>query len=51
MNISKEELVVSIEEAREKLNKSINGKENYELIYQHSIELDHLIEQYIVAGF
>lgn len=51
MNISKEELVVSIEEAREKLNKSIEEKENYELIYKHSIELDHLIEQYIVSGF
>lgn len=51
MNLSKEELVVSIEEAREKLNKSIEEKENYELIYKHSIELDHLIEQYIVSGF
>lgn len=51
MNISKEELAVSIEEAREKLNKSIDSKETYEIIYQHSIELDHLIEQYIGAGF
>lgn len=51
MNISKEELVVSIEEAREKLNKSIEEKDDYELIYKHSIELDHLIEQYIVSGF
>lgn len=51
MKISKEELVISIEKAREKLNKSIDDKENYEIIYKHSIELDHLIEQYIVSGF
>ncbi|MGL5433823.1 MAG: Spo0E family sporulation regulatory protein-aspartic acid phosphatase [Lachnospiraceae bacterium] len=51
MKMSKEELVISIEEAREKLNNSIDGKEDYEEIYKKSVALDRLIEQYIVYGF
>lgn len=47
----KEQLIEMIEEARKKLNKSIEAKEDYETIYKHSIELDRLIEQYIVAGY
>lgn len=48
---SKEELVASIEEARKKLDVSIDKKEDYDKVYQYSVELDRLIEQYIVAGF
>lgn len=51
MDIRKEELVKKIEYARERLNQSIDRKENYETVYQNSIELDQLINQYIVAGF
>lgn len=51
MKFSKEELVQKIELTRIKLNKSIDLKEKYEDIYQYSIELDQLIELYIVAGF
>lgn len=51
MEVAKEELVRKIELARAKLNKSIDLKEKYEEIYQYSIELDRLIELYIVAGF
>lgn len=51
MVISKEELVMRIEDARQKLNESINENDEYNDIYQHSIELDQLIEQYIVAGY
>ena len=51
MKMSKEELVISIEEARKKLNNSIDGNETYEEIYKKSVTLDRLIEQYIVSGF
>lgn len=51
MIISKEELVIKIETARERLNKSIDAKQRYDEIYQNSIELDKLIELYIVSGF
>ena len=44
---SREELVNQIEEARKRLNGSIDGKEAYALIYQYSVELDRLIEQYM----
>lgn len=47
----KNELIEKIESAREILNASIDEGRDYEQIYQNSIELDHLIEQYIVAGF
>lgn len=48
---SREELVNQIEEARKRLNRSIDGKEAYDLIYQYSVELDRLIEQYMEAGY
>lgn len=51
MKVSKDELVQKIELTREKLNKSIDLKEKYEEIYRYSVELDRLIELYIVAGF
>lgn len=51
MMISKEELKIEIEQARQKLNSSIDAKENYEAIYQNSTMLDNLIEKYIVSGF
>ena len=47
MEYTKAELVKKIEEARLILNKSIDEKHNYEEIYQNSIQLDSLIEQYI----
>lgn len=51
MEGSKEKLILKIEEARQRLNDSIDAKENYDIIYQYSVELDHLIEQYIAAGY
>lgn len=51
MKVSKEELVQKIELARENLNKSIDLKKTYEEIYRYSVELDQLIELYIVSGF
>lgn len=48
---ARDELVVRIENARKRLNDSIDAKEDYEVIYKHSVELDRLIEQYIVAGY
>lgn len=51
MKGSKEELVKLIEMSRKKLNNSIDQREAYEKIYQNSIELDQLIEQYLVSGF
>lgn len=51
MELGREELVRAIESARSRLNESIDGKERYEQIYQNSVELDRLIELYIVSGF
>lgn len=51
MGVSKEELVSKIECARKILNGSIESRQSYETIYQHSVELDQLIELYIVSGF
>ncbi len=50
MIMSKEELIHDIEEARERLNKSIDH-DNEDVIYHRSVELDKLIEQYIAAGY
>ncbi|WP_207667607.1 MULTISPECIES: Spo0E family sporulation regulatory protein-aspartic acid phosphatase [Lacrimispora] len=50
MIISKEELIRNIEEARERLNKSIDYDDG-DVIYLRSVELDKLIEQYIEAGY
>ncbi|MCI7794899.1 MAG: aspartyl-phosphate phosphatase Spo0E family protein [Lachnospiraceae bacterium] len=53
MERPKEELALieKIEEARKKLNASIDERKEYDTIYQYSVELDHLIEQYLVAGY
>lgn len=51
MGSKKEELIKNIEHARQKLNESIDQKERYDEIYEKSVQLDLLIEQYIVAGF
>lgn len=51
MKMSKNELIEKIEQARQRLNASIDEGKDYEQIYQDSVELDYLIEQYIVAGF
>lgn len=50
MMMSKEELIHDIEEARERLNISIE-QDNEDVIYLRSVELDKLIEQYIAAGY
>ena len=53
MERPKEELALieKLEEARKKLNASIDERKEYDTIYQYSVELDHLIEQYLVAGY
>lgn len=51
MKESKEELTALIEKARRRLNDSIDAREGYDVIYQYSIELDKLIEKYILAGY
>ena len=51
MGISKEELVQKIEAARKKLNRSIENGEEYKTVYQYSVELDHLIETYLLAEY
>lgn len=51
MKDAKEKLIEAIESARQKLNISIDNQEDYQNIYQYSIELDVLIEQYIIAGY
>ncbi|MCI8578468.1 MAG: aspartyl-phosphate phosphatase Spo0E family protein [Lachnospiraceae bacterium] len=50
MEISRKELVTQIEHARNRLNQSIETGAAYETIYQNSIELDHLISQYIASN-
>ena len=49
--ISKEELICKIEEARDKLNRSIDTEQDSGTVYKRSVELDQLIEQYIVAVY
>ena len=49
--LEKQSLIEKIEAARKQLNDSIDSKKDYEIIYHYSVELDHLIEQYIVAGY
>lgn len=51
MGFSKNELIEKIEAVRKNLNASIDEKKDYEQIYHHSVELDRLIELYIVAGY
>ncbi len=50
-NLSKDELIRQIEADREALNSSIDSGKDYQQIYQYSVALDHLIEQYIAAGY
>ncbi len=49
--MTREELVSKIEESRKKLDNSIENHDNYDEIYKNSIELDGLIEEYIVSGY
>ena len=51
MEKAKEELIWEIEAARERLNRSIDQKDAYGIIYQCSVELDALLNQYILAGY
>lgn len=51
MTNAREELIQEIEMARERLNTSIEKRESYKTIYQISIELDQLLNQYVVAGY
>lgn len=51
MNEQKQELINRIENARKKLNDSMDAGMEYDIIYQYSVELDKLIEQYIFAGY
>lgn len=53
MEKSKEKLILikNIEESRKRLNDSIDAKDDYDTIYKYSVELDRLIEQYIVLGY
>lgn len=46
---AQEELAKKIETVREKLNRSIDQREEYKIIYHYSIELDELLNQYMVA--
>ena len=48
---AREEMIEKIEAARERLNQSIDRKEAYGVICQCSVELDELLNQYIVAGY
>jgi hypothetical protein len=47
----KENLKREIEKAREKLNRSIERKEDYGNIYKRSTDLDVLLEKYIAQGY
>lgn len=51
MEISRDELVREIETAREKLNRSIEIGDEYKIVYQYSVELDHLIEEYLSVKY
>lgn len=51
LNEEREELIQRIERVRVKLNRSIDEKEDYATVYQYSVELDALIEQYMAAGY
>ncbi len=47
----KENMIHEIEQARERLNASIDNKEAYGRIYQCSVELDRLLDRYVRAGY
>ena len=46
---AREELISKIEHARERLNRSIDKKEEYGIIYQCMVVPVHLPYQYVVA--
>lgn len=46
---AREELIEKIEKARKRLNDSIDKNERYEDIYRNSIELDELLNQFVVV--
>ena len=48
---AKEELVEKIERVRKKMDLCIERREEYRKIYEYSVELDELLNQYIVAGY
>ena len=48
---AKEELVEQIEKIRKKMDQCIEQREEYRKIYRYSVELDQLLNQYIVAGY
>lgn len=48
---AKEELVEKIEKVRKKMDQSIEQQEEFRKIYRYSVELDQLLNQYIVAGY
>ncbi|MEF9939035.1 MAG: aspartyl-phosphate phosphatase Spo0E family protein [Clostridium sp.] len=50
MVAAKEELVEQIELARKKLNDSIDQSVEYKKIYTYSVELDKLLNQYMVLA-
>ncbi len=45
--VIKEKLEEQIEEKRKKLNCAIEEKEDYDVVYELSLEVDKLIEDYI----
>lgn len=49
MTNAKEDLIARIETVREQMNCSIDTRAEYSLIYQYSVELDELLNQYMVA--
>lgn len=51
MENPKDELIRKIESARLVLNKSLDEKYSYDEIYKNSVELDRLIEEYIIAEY
>ncbi len=51
MLAAKEDLMRDIETARKRLDGSIERREDYDSIYQNSVELDRLIEVYIASVF
>lgn len=48
---AKEELVEQIEKIRKKMDQCIEQREEYRKTYRYSVELDQLLNQYIVAGY
>lgn len=45
--VNKKKLEEQIEEKRKRLNCAIEAKEDYDVIYELSLEVDKLIEDYI----